>query len=71
MPNVAETDAWACLRADWGGAYRFEYWPGRAEPYSAFRGDDETELPGETPEELRERVRTDHSARPVPGEVAS
>lgn len=71
MPNVAETDAWACLKDDWGEAYRFEFWPGTEKPYRAFRRDDGTELRGSVPDELRERVRADYSARPVPREVAS
>jgi hypothetical protein len=70
MPNVQETDAFACLKADWGGAYKFEYWPGTARPYRAFRRDDSTELAGETPEDLRDKIRADYLPRPVPREVA-
>jgi hypothetical protein len=70
MPDIAETDAWACLREDWGEAYRFEHWPASSTPYHAFRRDDDTELSGKTPDELRERVRADYSARPVPRQVA-
>jgi hypothetical protein len=68
--NVRRTDAFACLQSDWGGAYRFEYWPGTHKAYRAFRLDDDTELSAQTPEELRESVRSDYLRRPVPREAA-
>ncbi len=69
MPDVAETDAFACLRSDWGSAYRLEYWPGTRNPYRAFRRDDDTELSARTPEDLREQIRADYLTRPVPREA--
>ena len=70
MASVQQTDAFACLRDDWGGAYRFEYWPGTQKPYRAFRRDDGTEQSAKTPEELRELIRADYLANPVPRETA-
>jgi hypothetical protein len=70
VPNVQERDAFECLKDDWGAAYRFEYWPGTQKPYRAFRRDDDTELSAKTPGVLRDLIRTDYLARPVPREVA-
>ncbi|MBV9451003.1 MAG: hypothetical protein JO345_34460 [Streptosporangiaceae bacterium] len=70
MASVQQTDAWACLKQDWGGAYRFEYWPGTQKSYRAFRRDDGTELSAETPQELRELIRADHLRNPVSLETA-
>jgi hypothetical protein len=71
MANVQETDAFGCLKADRGGAYRFEYWPGTPRPYRAFRRDDGTELADAAPDDLRDKIRADYLRRPVPREVAS
>jgi hypothetical protein len=65
VANVQQTDAFACLQSDWGGAYGFEYWPGTQKPYRAYRRDDDTELSAQTPEELRELTRGDYLRRPV------
>jgi hypothetical protein len=71
VANVQQTDAFECLKADWGGAYNFEYWPGTPKPYRAFRRDDSTELSGTTPDDLRNLIRADYLRRPVSEETAS
>jgi hypothetical protein len=66
MPNVQQTDAFACLKSDWEAAYRFEYWPGTQNPYRAFRRDNDAELSAPTPDELRNLIRADYLRSPIP-----
>lgn len=66
MARIQESDAFACLKSDWETAYRFEYRPGTQNPYRACRGDDGTEIQAPAPDELRNLIRADYLARPVP-----
>jgi len=69
MASVQETDEFECLKADWGTAYRFEYWPGTSKPYRAYRRDEETELADAVPGDLRDKIRADYLRRPVQNDV--
>jgi hypothetical protein len=68
--DVAEADSYACLREDWDGAYIITREPGTPEPYRAERRDDGTVLAAATPDELREAIRSDYHARPIPRDAA-
>ena len=70
MPDIAEMDSYAMLRQDWGSAYRITRAPGTARPYQAERRDDHVVLTAADPEALRDLIRADYLARPVPREVA-
>ena len=62
MTGIAEMDSYEMLCEDWGSAYLITRAPGTAHPYTAERRDD--------PAALRELIRADYWARPVPREVA-
>jgi hypothetical protein len=71
MPDLTEMDSYAMLCQDWDSAYRITRTPGTARPYQAERRDDHTAvLTAVTPDALRDLIRADYLARPVPREVA-
>jgi hypothetical protein len=71
MPDIAEMDSYAMLHQDWGSAYRITRTPGTARPYQAERRDDRAiVLTAADPDRLRDLIRADYLARPVPREVA-
>jgi hypothetical protein len=71
MPDIAEMDSYGMLRQDWGSDYLITRTPGTAEPYRAERRDDSAiVLTAGTPDALRELIRADHWARPVPRQAA-
>jgi hypothetical protein len=71
MPDIAEMDSYAMLCQDWGSAYRITRIPGAARPYQAERRDDRAVvLTAAVPDALRNLIRADYLARPVPREVA-
>jgi hypothetical protein len=71
MPDIAEMDSYAMLCQDWGSAYRITRTPGTAHPYQAERRDDRAVvLAAADPGALRNLIRADYLARPVPREVA-
>lgn len=71
MPDIAEMDSYGMLREDWGSAYLITRAPGAARPYRAKRRDDPAVvLTAASPDALRELIRADYFARPVPREVA-
>jgi hypothetical protein len=71
MPDIAEMDSYGMLCWDWGSAYLITRAPGAAHPYQAERRDDAAVvLTAADPDALRELIRTDYLARPVPREVA-
>jgi hypothetical protein len=70
MPVIAEMDSYAMLCEDWGGAYRISRAPGAEHQYSAERRDDPAViLTAADPGGLRELIRADYLAHPVPREV--
>jgi hypothetical protein len=71
MPDLTEMDSYAMLCQDWGSAYRITRTPGAAHPYHAERRDDRAVvLTAAAPDALRDLIRDDYLARPVPREVA-
>ncbi len=70
MPNITEMDSYARLCWDWGSAYQITRAPGTARPYRAERRDDHAVLAAADPDALRELIRADYLARPVPREIA-
>ena len=71
MPDIAEMDSYAMLCEDWGSAYQITRTPGQEHPYAAERRDDPAvTLTAASPGGLRELIRADYLARPVPREVA-
>jgi len=71
MPDIAEMDSYGMLCQDWGSAYRIIRTPGTACPYQAECRDDPTVvLTAADPDTLRDLIRADYLARPVPREVA-
>jgi hypothetical protein len=71
MPDIAEMDSYRMLCEDWDSAYLITRAPGAARPYRAERRDDPAViLSAATPDALRELIRADYWARPVPREVA-
>ena len=71
VPDIAETDSYEMLCEDWGSAYLITLVPGTAHPYRAERRDDPAViLAAVSPGALRELIRADYWARPVPREVA-
>jgi hypothetical protein len=70
MPDIAQTDNYEMLREDWGSAYLITRAPGTAHPYRAERRDDAVILTAPDPGGLRELIRADYLARPVPREIA-
>ena len=71
MPDIAEMDSYSMLCEDWGSAYQITRVPGEVHPYRAERRDDPAvSLTAATPGALRELIRADYLARPVPREVA-
>jgi hypothetical protein len=71
MPDLAEMDSYAMLRHDWDSAYHITRTPGTARPYQAQRRDDHAViLTAADPDALRDLIRADYFARPVPREVA-
>ena len=71
MPDIAEMDSYAMLCQDWGTAYRITRTPGTTSPYPAERRDDPAVvLAAASPGALRDLIRADYLARPVPREVA-
>lgn len=71
MPDIAEMDSYSMLCEDWGSAYQITRNPGEEHPYQAERRDDPAViLTAATPGALRELIRADYLARPVPREVA-
>jgi hypothetical protein len=71
MPDIAEMDSYAMLCQDWRSAYRITRTPGTARPYQAERRDDPAVLlTAAGPDALRDLIRADYLARPVPREVA-
>jgi hypothetical protein len=71
MPDIAEMDSYGMLCHDWGSAYRITRTPGTARPYQAERRDDRTVvLAAADPAGLRDLIRADYLARPVPREIA-
>jgi hypothetical protein len=70
VPDIAEMDSYAMLCEDWGSAYRISRAPGAEHRYSAERRDDPAViLTAADPGALRELIRADYLARPVPREV--
>ena len=71
MPDIAEMDSYAMLCEDWGSAYQIARTPARDHPYRAERRDDPAViLTAARSGALRELIRADYLARPVPREVA-
>jgi hypothetical protein len=71
MPDIAEMDSYGMLCEDWGSAYLITRAAGAPSPYSAERRDDRAVvLTAATPGMLRELIRADYFARPVPRDVA-
>ena len=71
MTGIAEMDSYEMLCEDWGSAYLIIRAPGTAHPYQAERRDDPAViLTAVTPAALRELIRADYWACPVPREVA-
>jgi len=71
MPDIAEMDSYGMLCEDWGSAYLITRIPAAALPYQAERRDDAAViLTAATPDSLRELIRADYFARPVPRELA-
>ena len=71
MPDIAEMDSYGMLCWDWGSAYQITRTPGATHPYQAERRDDPTVvLTAADPDALRELIRADYLARPVPREIA-
>jgi len=71
MSDIAEMDSYGMLCDDWGGAYLITRVSGTARPYRAERRDDPAVvLAAADPGALRELIRADYLARPVPREVA-
>ena len=71
MPDIAEMDSYAMLCQDWGSAYRTTRTPGTGRPYQAERRDDPAiVLTAAGPAALRDLIRADYLARPVPREAA-
>ena len=71
MPDIGEMDSYAMLCQDWGSAYRITRTPGTARPYQAERRDDRAVvLTAAGPDALRDLIRADYLARPVPREIA-
>jgi hypothetical protein len=71
MPDIAEMDRYGMLCSDWGSAYQITRTPGAAHPYQAERRDDHTVvLTAADPDALRDLIRADYLARPVPREAA-
>jgi hypothetical protein len=71
MPDIAEMDSYGMLCWDWGSAYLITRAPGAAHPYQAERRDDAAVvLTAADPDALRELIRADYLARPIPREVA-
>jgi len=71
MPDIAETDSYGMLCEDWGTAYLITRTAGNDRLYQAERRDDPgVVLQTATPGALRELIRTDYFARPVPREIA-
>ena len=69
--DIAEMDSYEMLCEDWGSAYLINRPPGTAHPYQAERRDDPAVvLTAASPAVLRELIRADYLARPVPREVA-
>jgi hypothetical protein len=67
VPVTAGRDldrALAGLRHHWGSAYLIVH-PG-PDTWIAWRRDDQARLHAEDPEALREQIRADYAARPVP-----
>ena len=68
MPDAEETESYEMLREDWGSGYLITRVPGTAHPYKAARRDDPAViLTAADPEALRQLIRADYLARPVPG----
>ncbi len=71
MPDIAEMDSYAMLCQDWGSAYQITRTPGAAHPYQAERRDDPAVvLTAGSPATLRDLIRANYLARPVPREAA-
>lgn len=68
--RVAESDAFARLRDDWGGAYDITYHAGTVRPYRAERRDNGGVLYAGTPDDLRDEIRRDYLRNPVSRKVA-
>ena len=70
MPDIAEMDSYGMLCQDWGSAYHITRTPGATRPYQAERRDDPAVvLTAADPGTLRNLIRADYLARPVPREV--
>ena len=71
MPDIAEMDSYGMLCEDWGSAYLITRILGTAHRYHAERRDDPAVILTATdPDALRELIRADYWARPVPREIA-
>ena len=70
MPDIAEMDSYGKLCEDWGSAYLITRVPAAAHSYRAGRRDDAVILTAATPDALRELIRADYLACPVPREIA-
>ncbi len=71
MPDIAETDSYEMLCEDWDTAYLITRASGTAHPCRAERRDDPAVvLTATSPGALRELIRADYRARPVPRDVA-
>ena len=71
MPDIAEMDSYEMLCEDWGSVYLITRASGTAHHYQAERRDDlAVVLTAASPAALRELIRADYWARPVPREVA-
>jgi len=73
MTGIADTDSYELLCEDWDSAYQITRAPvpGTERPYRAARRDDPAiVLAADGPAALRELIRADYLARPVPREIA-
>ncbi len=71
MTGIAATDSYQLLCQDWGSAYQITHAPAAAHPYYARRRDDPgVLLAAAGPAALRELIRADYLARPVPRKAA-
>ena len=71
MTGIAEMDSYEMLCEDWGSAYLITRAPSAVRPYQVERRDDPAViLTAADPDALRELIRADYWARPVPREVA-
>jgi hypothetical protein len=70
VPDIAEMDSYSMLCEDWGSAYQITRTPGQDHPYRAERRDNPAvTLAAADPGALRDLIRADYLARPVPRKI--